>query len=291
LTATIAVTELARVRHVRAAEARRARAAEERRRADDERVRIARELHDSVAHNMSLINLQAGVALHLGDDLPDEVRASLGHIRDASRDALVELRTILGVLRAVDRPAVDGTPDGGAARNPTPGLDRLAELATRARAAGVDLDLRVDGPLGDVGGVVDRNAYRIVQESVTNVMKHAPGHHVDVLVELRDDTVTVEVTDRPDQGVPPSALGAPRAATAGLGDTGNGIIGMRERATAVGGAFRAGPRPDGSWQVHARLPVAPASTSAPVGAPDPEADPSRSPAAIRGTSTHQEDQA
>ncbi|WFR68301.1 histidine kinase [Curtobacterium flaccumfaciens] len=181
VTVTIAVSELVRVRLERVAERRRQRAEAERRRAGDERVRIARELHDSVAHSMSLINLQAGVALHLGADLPDQTRESLANIRDSSRDALVELRTILGVLRSVDgEPGAPGDAGGGtdgvgSARHPTAGLDRVPDLVERARAAGVDVDVAVEGDPSTVRGVTDRNAFRIVQESVTNVMKHAPG--------------------------------------------------------------------------------------------------------------------
>jgi signal transduction histidine kinase len=244
LTATIAITELVRVRVQRAADAHRQRAAVERARADDERVRIARELHDSVAHSMSLINLQAGVALHLGSELPDQTKQSLTNIRDASRQALVELRTILGVLRAVDGPP------GTSERNPTPGLDRVQELVARARAAGIDIAVDVRGDLAAVRGVVDRSAFRIVQESVTNVMKHAPDHRAQLTVDAGADLVEVTVTDQPVDRAPTT----PRAA-ARFGDTGNGIIGMRERATAVGGTFRAGPTSDGGWRVHAVLPI------------------------------------
>ncbi|MGG7305937.1 sensor histidine kinase [Curtobacterium sp. AB451] len=251
-TVTLAVSELVRVRLERVAERRRQRAEADRRRAADERVRIARELHDSVAHSMSLINLQAGVALHLGADLPDQTRGSLANIRDSSREALVELRTILGVLRSVD-----GTPDrttngasDGAERTPTAGLDRVADLVERARAAGVDVGLTIDGDRSTVHGITDRNAFRIVQESVTNVMKHAPGHRADVTISIGPDVVDLVVADRPS---------GPRSADVGssgpLAPTGNGIIGMRERANAVDGTLSAGPTTDGGWRVAARLPV------------------------------------
>ena len=258
---TLSVAELVRVRLERAAERRRRRAAAEQERARDERVRIARELHDSVAHSMSLINLQAGVALHLGADLPDETQRSLADIRDTSRDALVELRTILGVLRSVDGPS--GPDDHGAPdtpvgapgaesvdRNPVPGLDRLPDLADRARAAGVDLSVHVDGDRAGLDRTTDRTAFRIVQESVTNVMKHAPRHRVRVAVRIGVDVLEVSVEDAlsPDHGDP--------GATPLLGATGNGIIGMRERASAVGGTLVAGPTTDGGWRVSARLPVA-----------------------------------
>jgi signal transduction histidine kinase len=248
LTVTIAVSELVRVRLERVAERRRQRVDAERRRAADERVRIARELHDSVAHSMSLINLQAGVALHLGADLPDQTRESLVNIRDSSRDALVELRTILGVLRAVDAPT-GAEASAGSERNPTPGLERLPALVERARAAGVDVRASIDGDPATLGGVTDRNAFRIVQESVTNVMKHAPGHHADISVTIGTDVVDLLVEDRPIGGRLTST------ASATLGPSGNGIIGMRERANAVGGALRAGPTTEGGWRVTARLPV------------------------------------
>ncbi|WIB78304.1 histidine kinase [Curtobacterium sp. MCPF17_002] len=266
-TVTIAVSELVRVRLERVAERRRQRAEAERRRASDERVRIARELHDSVAHSMSLINLQAGVALHLGSELPEQTRESLSNIRDSSRDALVELRTILGVLRAVDAPP-DGGHDGDtqavvgtSERNPTPGLDRVLALVERARAAGIDIRASIDGDPAAISGVTDRNAFRIVQESVTNVMKHAPGHRAEVSVTIGPEVVDLIVEDHPG--------GPGRLAGSGdqhIGPTGNGIIGMRERANAVRGELRAGPTTDGGWRVAARLPVITADPDARAGA-------------------------
>lgn len=238
---TLAVTELVRVRSERVAERRRARDEAARRRADEERVRIARELHDSVAHSMSLINLQSGVALHLGADLPEPTHQALEHIRDTSRQALVELRTILGVLRSVD-----GEP--GSERKPTPGLDRLPDLVTRARAAGITVDALVVGDPTGLDGTVERNAYRIVQEALTNVMKHAPANRAAITVTIGSETVDVAVEDEPVDHDPAGRRTTP------IGDAGNGLIGMRERATAVGGSFSAGPRPDGGWRVAARLP-------------------------------------
>lgn len=248
LTVTIAVTELVRVRVARAADARRSRLAAEQQRAGAERVRIARELHDSVAHSMSLITLQAGVALHLGDDLPEQTRESLSSIRDSSRQALVELRTILCVLRAVDAPT--GTSD----RAPVSGLDRVPALVDRARAAGVDVELHLDGPVDDVGGVVSRNAFRIVQESVTNVMKHAADHRATVVVRVGAEVVDIEVTDVPAASVARTAAPRPDDTHGGSGH-GNGLVGMRERAAAVDGTLAVGPTPDGGWSVRARLPI------------------------------------
>ncbi|WP_420370006.1 sensor histidine kinase [Curtobacterium sp. L1-20] len=251
VTVTIAVSELVRVRLERVAERRRQRVEADRRRAADERVRIARELHDSVAHSMSLINLQSGVALHLGAELPEQTRDALTNIRDSSREALVELRTILGVLRSVD-----GVPDGdGSERTPVAGLDRVGDLVERARAAGVDVTVTIDGDPGAVHGITDRNAFRIVQESVTNVMKHAPGHRARVAIAIGPDVVDLLVEDHPSQPRPDGTR-----STAPLAPTGNGVIGMRERATAVEGTLSAGPTTDGGWRVTARLPVVGAGT-------------------------------
>lgn len=245
LTATIAITEVVRVRVQRATEARRARAAAERARADDERVRIARELHDSVAHSMSLINLQAGVALHLGGALPEPTQQALTSIRDTSKQALVELRTVLGVLRAVDTDVAE--------RTPTPGLARVSDLVERARAAGLDVTAEVHGDPSVIDGVVDRSAFRIAQESITNVMKHAPDHRATLTLDIGNDVVDLVVVDEP-TAASDSASRAAGAPSALFGESGNGIIGMRERAAAVGGELRAGPRPDGGWTVVARLP-------------------------------------
>lgn len=273
LTVTIAVTELVRVRVARAADARRARLAAEQQRAGAERVRIARELHDSVAHSMSLINLQAGVALHLGAELPEQTRESLLNIRDSSKQALVELRTILGVLRAVDAPS--GTSD----RAPVAGLDRVPDLVDRARAAGVDVELHLEGPVDAVAGVVSRNAFRIVQESVTNVMKHAADHRATVVVDVGAEVVDITVTDfpssvstvagapredethhgrRPSSGLARAAgpdSDAERVDRSSGSSQGNGLVGMRERAAAVGGTLAVGPTPDDGWSVRARLPI------------------------------------
>lgn len=245
LTATIAITEVVRVRVQRQTEARRARAAAERARADDERVRIARELHDSVAHSMSLINLQAGVALHLGGALPEPTQQALTSIRDTSKQALVELRTVLGVLRAVDADVAE--------RTPTPGLARVSDLVERARAAGLDVTAEVHGDPSAIDGVVDRSAFRIAQESITNVMKHAPDHRATLTLDIGNDVVDLVVVDEPTASSD-SASRAAGAPSALFGESGNGIIGMRERAAAVGGELRAGPRPDGGWTVVARLP-------------------------------------
>lgn len=212
-----------------------ARAEEEtRRRVDEERLRIARELHDVVAHTLATINVQAGVAAHLlADRPPDPATEALATIRDASKQALGELRSILAVLRRAGE--TDPT-------QPTPGLDRLDTLVSSARSAGVAVEVRVDGDRRPLAAAVDLAAYRIIQESLTNVMKHAGPAHVAVTVTYRPGQVEIEVTD--------DGPGDRSGASTG----GHGITGMKERAASVGGALQAGPRPEGGYQVSARLP-------------------------------------
>lgn len=307
LTALVAVSEVVRIRRDRIAEAARSAAEAMRRQAADERVRIARDLHDSVAHNMSLISIHAGVALHLleaettrrrdsgahgtegraaGDDgagnsrdAGAQVRTSLATIKEASREALVELRSVLGVLRHVDE--VDeagdagrtggGDDDAGRAmdpdpassddqegrnagpRAPVPGLERLDSLLERAGSVGLDVRLDVAEGEGSVAGLprpVDVAAFRIIQESLTNVSRHSDSQTALVKIRRGDGMLTVDVLDE-GSGQPPAAPDLPGG--------GNGIIGMRERAAAVGGRLRVGPRPGQGFAVHAELPLDPPS--------------------------------
>ena len=237
--------ELARGRHERQLAQRRSHEETARRLAEEERLRIARELHDVLAHNISLINVQSGVALHLLEERPEQARTALSIINEASADALREMRSVLGVLRRVDETAP---------RRPAGGLDRLAELVERAGAAGVHVEPRVEGAPRALDAAVDLAAYRIVQESLTNVVRHAPGARAAVTVGYGPDAITIEVRDEGGE------LGMP----AGAG-TGNGIAGMRERATALGGALEAGPLPGGrGYRVWARLPDAAASPPSPL---------------------------
>jgi signal transduction histidine kinase len=236
----IALSEMVRYRRDRAEAAARSHDEELRRRATEERLHIARELHDVVAHNMSLISIQAGVALHLLDKQPDQARESLSTIKDASKEALVELRSILGVLRQVDEPAE------GAPRQPVPGLRRLEDLVERSRAAGVDVRLEVDDQLGTLPRQVDLAAFRIVQESLTNVAKHADDRAALVRLRVEGAGVAVDVLDE-GSGVAPAGNDP---------GGGNGIVGMRERAAAVGGTLEAGPRPGRGFAVRAWLPMA-----------------------------------
>jgi len=235
LLVVLVVAEVARVRRERALEAARTRAEEDRRRAGEERLRIARELHDVLAHNISLINVQAGVALHLMDEQPEQSRTALVAIKQASSDALSELRSVLDILRQ----------GGDAPRSPTAGLDSLDGLVANAEAAGLAVRTRVEGAPRSLPAGVDLAAFRIVQEALTNVTRHAGPATATVLVAYGDDDLTVQVDDdgRGHRG-PGATLGG-----------GNGIRGMRERAAALGGELTAGPRPGGGFRVSAHLPV------------------------------------
>jgi signal transduction histidine kinase len=229
------VAEVARIRRERMLEAARTRAEEARRRASEERLRIARELHDVLAHNISLINVQAGVALHLMDEQPGQSRTALAAIKQASNDALRELRSVLDALRQVD----DEPP-----RAPAPGLASLEDLVANAEAAGLLVRTRVEGTPRPLPAGVDLAAYRIVQEALTNVTRHAGRAAVTVRVAYGQRDLEVQVDDDGD---------APTAGRTSGG--GNGIPGMRERATALGGELEAGPRPGGGFRVLARLPL------------------------------------
>jgi signal transduction histidine kinase len=197
-----------------------------------ERARVARELHDVVAHSVSIIAVQAGAAEALLDQEPDAARPHVATVRQTAHDALVELRRLVGVLRE-DEPTYV----------PQPGLERLRELVDDARAAGLDVDLREEGTRPAVPLGVDLAAYRIVQEGLTNVRRHAEGSTATVLVRYAPAAIQLEVANGPGA----SANGTP--------GTGHGIIGMRERARLYGGTFDAGPRPDGGFRVSATLPL------------------------------------
>jgi signal transduction histidine kinase len=243
LVACAAVVELVKSRRERAVEFRRTRAEESRRRAGEQRMAIARELHDVLAHHISLISVQAGVALHLMDEQPEQARTALTAIRQASRESLGELRSVLELLRhGADGP--DG-PDGadGAPRAPAPGLEALDALVERTSAAGLPVTVEVTGAARPLPAAVGLAAYRIVQEALTNVTRHA-GRPVTATVRLdyAPDQLTVEVTDD-----------GPGAED--ISGTGSGLLGMAERAAALGGRLDAGPRPGGGFQVVARLPV------------------------------------
>jgi signal transduction histidine kinase len=234
-----------------AARVRRRRAAEEaRRQADEERLRVARELHDVVSHSIAMINFRAGVALHIIDRRPAEAEAALEAIRQGSAGAMQELRAALGVLR---------DPDGGSSRAAVPGLGQLEELVAEVAGAGQAVELVVEGDPGELPPAVDLTAYRVVQESLTNVVRHAGPAAATVRVAYRPDQVVVEVTDdggesasgrRSEPWRRPPADGQPPTGRV----AGRGIAGMRERVAVAGGELDAGPRPGGGFQVTARLP-------------------------------------
>ena len=206
------------------------RAAEaDRLRAEEQRLGIAREVHDVVAHSLAMINVQAGVAAHVADRRPDEAKAALLAIKEASRSALADLRATLGVLRSGDD------------RAPTPGLGRLPDLISIASAAGITVE--ADGDAGSLPAPVDVAAYRILQECLTNVVRHGRGADT-VTIRLVRSGDQLEITVRDNgHGTKPTAAG------------GNGLRGMAERASALGGETTAGPAPGGGYQVYARLPL------------------------------------
>jgi signal transduction histidine kinase len=231
----IGAAEAVRERRLRIAEAERTRHQEAERRAGEERLRIARELHDVLAHNISLINVQSGVALHLLDEQPEQARGALSAINDASGEALREMRSVLGVLRRVDEKLP---------RAPTPGIAQLPKLISRSSAAGVAAQLEVEGEQRSLPASVDLAGFRIVQESLTNVARHARAASATVRLSYGDHELTVVVED--------DGRGAPADPA---GDGGNGIAGMRERAAALGGDLKTGPRLGGGFAVRARLPI------------------------------------
>ena len=227
--------EATRFRAERAAATRASRQIEQRRRQSEERLRVARDLHDVIGHNISLINVQASMGLDLMDSQPEQARVALSAIKSASKEALEELRTMLTTLRH----------DDDAPRSPAPRLDRLPELIELTRAAGLSVEVEVTGTAPPLPTTVHLAAYRIIQESLTNVARHAGRARVTVRVTYDDADVHVEIED---DGK------APSGADSAIG-TGSGITGMRERAAALGGGLSAGFRHGGGFRVSARLPV------------------------------------
>ena len=231
--AIVAVAELVRARREQWDRERAERAQAARRRADEERLRIARELHDVLAHSISVINVQAGVGLALLDSDPEQARTALTTIKAASKEALGEVRQVLDTLR---------TP-GDAPRAPAPGLDRLPELVEQAAGAGLTVEVRGEAPKLSPGA--DLAAFRIVQEALTNVVRHSGSRHARVRVDV--DGADGALRLRVDDDGP--------ATGADAGGSGNGLAGMRERAAALGGTIEAGPRADGGFRVLAVLPL------------------------------------
>ena len=234
LVAAGAAGEALRQAERRAEEAERTREEAARRRADEERLHIARELHDSLTAQISVITVQADVAVHLARKRGEQVPEALLAIQEAGREASRELRATLEALRDDDR-------------SPGHGLSSVPGLVQRARMTGLDATLTVEGRRHDVPAAVDRTAYRIVQESLTNVARHAAAATATVRIDYRPDALVIRVDDdgraTPDPSSPP----------------GVGLLGMRERVAALGGSLRAAPRSGGGFTVHAELPVDAAS--------------------------------
>jgi signal transduction histidine kinase len=234
----VAITELVRIRGLRAAALKRSQEEELRRRASEDRMRIARDLHDVLAHNISVINVQANTALHLMDRQPDRAKEALTAIHGVSKQALSELRAVLGVLR-------EEGPDG-APRSPSPGLAGLDDLLASVRSAELEVRLTVEGEPRSLPADADIAAYRIVQESLTNVRKHSAARSASVRVVYEPAGVCVKVEDP----------GSPRSApAAGSRVSGNGIRGMAERVVELDGTFDAGPSAAGGFRVTAWLPA------------------------------------
>lgn len=236
--AVLVGSELVRVRREQWLHDRRERAAAEARRADEERLRIARELHDVLAHSISVINVQAGVGLALIDSDPEQARTALTTIKAASKEALGEVRQVLDTLRT----------SGDAPRAPAPGLDRLPELVEQAASAGLIVELANEGVPVALSPGADLAAFRIVQEALTNVVRHSGSRTAHVQVGYGAALLTLRIDD------------AGPATGDEAGGSGNGLAGMRERAAALGGTIEAGPRPDGGFRVRASLPLKPKET-------------------------------
>ena len=207
-------------------EARAARAVE------TERARIARELHDVIAHSLSIIVVQAAAERRVLPAGQQSTAETLESIEQSGRQAMTELRRLLGLLRKSD---------GEPSLAPQPGLSRLGDLVAEVREAGVEVNVRTDGDLAAIPRGLDLSAYRIVQECLTNVLKHARAHRVEISLRCQGRIIEIEVTDDGAAAGPPAPGGF-------------GLLGMRERVTVYGGTVQAGPRDAGGYRVHARLP-------------------------------------
>ena len=246
----------------------------------EERLRIARELHDVVAHSMTVAAVQAGFGEYVFDSDPAQARAALGNIQHVTREALSDMQRLLGVLRQdgtgqTGAKAADGQPGEGPpgpARPlqiaPAPGLTDLERLVSTTAGAGVRVALTRTGDRRDIRAAIDQAAFRIVQEALTNVVKHSGASTCQVIVGYEPDGLTVEITDPGSDGQGPREPHAARA-----DGTGHGILGMRERVTLCGGEFTAGPRPGHGFEVIAHFPLPVAS--------QPQRAPTVEPIAVR----------
>jgi signal transduction histidine kinase len=233
----------------RAERAEREREEDARRRVAEERLRIARDLHDSVGHHLALISVQSDVAGRAVDGDAAEAREALSHVKSASRKALEELRDTVGLLRQPGDPVAPVT-------IPAPGLDALDDLLGSLRDSGLAIDFLVKGTVMPLAPAADLTSYRVIQESLTNVRKHSRGRHARLTLGYDRHELLITVDD----------LGGPEAGSRGepgpapgreCPDGGHGIPGMRERVLALGGRFSAGPRPGGAFRVTAALPYQP----------------------------------
>src|SRR5215470_18831868 len=262
-----AIGESIRSRRVIAAEAQeraeraeRTREEEARARVDAERLRIVREVHDTVAHAIAIINVQSGVTVHVLDKRPEQAREALRAIEQTSSRALQEMRAILGVLRDDN----DGR-DGNNGRGPHPGLGQIDDLTAQARDAGLDVTLEATSPAAPLPSAVGSAAYRILQESITNVIRHAGPTRVTVALNPGVDALEIRVTDEGRRAAPGDDPVDPRLPTQHPGGNGTGVSakpgrairGMRERCRLLGGDLDAKPTPGGGFEVTARLPFAP----------------------------------
>jgi signal transduction histidine kinase len=216
----------------RARQAEATREEEAERRVTDERLRIARELHDVVAHHISVVNVQAGVARHLLESQPEQARNALSLVREASRTVLSEMSTVLGLLRTGE----DETPMA-----PAPGLEGAGTLVESMRRAGLEVAERVEGEPYALPEIANLTAFRVVQESLTNALKHGTGT-AELKLEYSPTAVVIEIRNPVRDVVTPSTAG------------GHGLVGMRERVTSLGGRFTADPQPDGWFTVRAEIP-------------------------------------
>jgi len=218
----------------------------------EERLRIARELHDVVAHSMTVVAVQAGFGEYVFDTDPSQARTALGNIQHVTREALSDMQRLLGVLRQ-DGTGQPGAAAPGPARQlqlaPAPGLADLERLVSTTAGAGVRVDLTRAGDRRDIPAAIDQSAFRIVQEALTNVVKHSGASTCRVTVGYERTCLCVEITDPGGEGT------APRD-TASANGTGHGILGMRERVSLCGGKFTAGPLSSRGFQVVARFPLA-----------------------------------
>jgi signal transduction histidine kinase len=221
----------------RADRAERSREEETRRAVDTERLRIARELHDVISHTMSMIYVQASAAVHVISEQPQEAARALVTIKTASKEGLRELRAILNVLRQADETDL---------HHPAPGLGQLDVLVSAANAAGMATTVSISGDPTPLPPTIDLAGYRIVQESLTNVLRHAGPTTVEISIGYRGDSLVIQVDDQGDGAAHENHSEGSRA----------GIMGMRERAVTLGGSLEAGPRADGGFRVRTQLPMA-----------------------------------